>query len=172
MRMSLFIGLSTHILQERHVRTSPNFLCMLPVAWFAPDLAALQYVMCIRFCGWHHVFHNGHYGAGDASQLQALKWLIREQHEFYIVALPLTDSSQVSMCDKGQSLMSKMALFFSAIRMTVFRLTLNLQRVFTASFDRCRRKNVTFYILRLKWQGSVTVSSAVYFFLSVDWCVF
>jgi len=50
------------------------------------------------------------------------------------------------------------SLFFSAILMTVFRPILNHQQVFTASFDRCRTKSVTFCISRPKWQRSVCSS--------------
>jgi len=43
---------------KSHIRTSPEFLCTLPVADVArsSDCVAICYVMYFRFYGWRHVF--------------------------------------------------------------------------------------------------------------------
>jgi len=54
--MCLSVCLFTRITWKQCGHTSPNSLCMLPLAWFGPLLMALRYVMYFQFYGWRHVF--------------------------------------------------------------------------------------------------------------------
>jgi len=70
-------------ISETHTRTSPNFLCMLPIwQWCGPSLAALRYFMYFRFSGWRHFSIMG--PVAQATQNGRSSVTHKGQHGFHI----------------------------------------------------------------------------------------
>jgi len=70
-------------ISETHTRTSPNFLCMLPIwQWCGPALAALRFFMYFRFSGWRHFSIMG--PVAQATQNGRSSVTHKGQHGFHI----------------------------------------------------------------------------------------